>query len=1743
MKPTGSSRIAMGVLAFLQAALLFCATASAVPRQDQARPKPPAPGQFSANDLPADHDGFALLTIPAPGRYAIRAKSASGARIQLVDMISGPGEASGAAGLRDGRIDALLDKGVYKLRVYGVQGASGKVRLTADPFTEAETRRATLTALQHQSGELGDLTQRSYWVDIGSAGQVSVEAVGRALHDLRLWRPSGELIELGFEKGNVEPKPGHFMTRIRVKGAVSPGRYIVTAYGGEKLVWSDGATPQPFFLSINSESLLVAGAAEGVIGPFGSMLFDAPAEYDTFRLVLPQSVNARLEARRGTSYARSASISKTNREPVATLSLSSDASQRAQIEVTGYEGQSFQLRALRQESRHSFRGTGPHLVSVDVTGEGGDEVPATALFARFEGSTARVLASDMPRISAGRAWRSKFNLRGPTSLLFEAKSNGPLAIRTQGPKVKATIEPALGSAAPRADGRTPDQYELQAGFYVVSLEPVGGAVGVLDLTLGAPGVAANVAAPSPARNSVSFGEQRLDLEASYLILTNVAPSLITGPRVVALPAELEKGPLPLWQSADAEVVIPVRTPKNGKIVARDGKGADVAITAEEKTESEGLFDQTTAVEKKAGTDARFAVVHIKPTAKPRALGLVYVPEAEKTAAEHAQDAARERPISTIAFGRPSYFDLVRDEKREFRFDLPQGGLYRLETLGRLQTALTVGANFTPRIGEGEDNGPGHNALVTTYLRAGSYRASVTAKDSAGRLGLAIAPATLTTTTRLAADSSVRATLAGGKGAIIPIEIAQDGLYRLDLQGLSHDWRARLEDSDGWPLTVPGKLSRLTQRLEKGTYRLVVLPEDVEGRMYARLRSVVRPPALEGHGPHPLPFEKPQKLQWREPQAKGAPRTPDVWRFSLRGDADVALSISESMIADIIKNEGESVGKAGGGRAFEARLGAGDYRVEAKSLAHDDRLDYEISLTSKELQPDAPRFVELPATLPFSIARDAIVDITSFGDREVVGVLKDSKGVVVERLQGRANDWNLALSRRLPAGAYRLELDELRTQRNSGGRERSEDESESEGAEQAGAGEEPTADQVETEDENGVEIRFALLEEANKGALTLTETKMVSGAGAHILALPAAPQNSLTLLAAQSTSEVALSIERRDASGGWHVVGMERGLAPIAAWPAPISSSNARLDDWRAVVWPVGGGDAPIQVAARSLERRAQEPGEIALEPATTDGLAANICVGLAAIPSASLVDIATPESGLFAGSTPGQLLRNARSGPLAPQSESLWLVSRGDCAHGARVETFSWKGGEIALDLGANERAVLPPLQAAPKHARFWLARSAFGQPGLDAGRGMDAVGGGALALAGDDALRIWNASGPAPLRVALQAVNVSVAAAAEGGAPYSGLVAPLTAQPLATGAADAPLTFDLPAGMAAVSAPDEARKLTVFAEGGAISRTVVKAPSKIWLVNMTDKPLPARVSVRLGKGETLAAGRVIKRFFGASGQISYPVEGQKGDRLIVVGGEGSFVGDNGSVTQGVSAPLDGSGQATISYRPGLVAFWIERNGDSPWPAAKPRPLAIPQSVVLEGAAMNLSLQQSTPVMLDVRSSAPAIVAFNQNGRRELQAFPLGVELHRYMSEGAATLDVFSPHDGPLAGTLDVTAAPVIQVKEGLNDPVTLAAGATAIFSFEAKRESEIGLGLRSEPDRAQLRLVDAGGKLLGEGLAQSIRLLPGRYIVEARAPNDAPLSVVRLAIVGLSPPPASPPADVVAELLEKAGLKKQKTH
>jgi len=169
-------------------------------------------------------------------------------------------------------------------------------------------------------------------------------------------------------------------------------------------------------------------------------------------------------------------------------------------------------------------------------------------------------------------------------------------------------------------------------------------------------------------------------------------------------------------------------------------------------------------------------------------------------------------------GSQHFFDLAEDAQRNFALAVPAGGLYRVETLGRLHTTGALGTSFIPDLDHQEANGIGQNMLIQHFLRAGQYRVVVGAKDSAGHLGIAARLATLETGATLVPGSSVRARMAADGGLVFPLEIAERDRYHLNLLNLGRNPTARLEDEEGWPIVAAGDLASFEKELRPGVER-------------------------------------------------------------------------------------------------------------------------------------------------------------------------------------------------------------------------------------------------------------------------------------------------------------------------------------------------------------------------------------------------------------------------------------------------------------------------------------------------------------------------------------------------------------------------------------------------------------------------------------------------------------------------------------------------------------------------------------------------------------------------------------------------------------------------------------------------------------------------------------------------------------------------------------------------------------
>ncbi|HET6235585.1 MAG TPA: hypothetical protein VFE41_11575 [Acetobacteraceae bacterium] len=1780
-----------------------------------------------------------LLHVTTPGRFAVRAQSPTGTALQLVDMLTGPGDRAGWPGKQDGRIDALLDTGTYKLRAFGDKAATGDTVLSLAAFAEAGPAQLA-PGYQPVATTLRDLQFQSFWLAVGdTAATTRIEAAGRSLAALKLWRDGRDLMAMPETVRVLTPTPAHPLTDILLSGHVPPGTYLVTAYGGPKLPWSDGAADEPLYLRTGRSTDLLAGGVSAQVGVFGTEVFDTPPDAARVLLILPQPAEAHLSATAPVANLNTADMAKNDRRRATLLDLPGKPQQERTVSLEAAPGQAFTLCPMAAAGAPADR-PGRFWFGVAEPANGGDEAPAAAILMQLRAdptgtATPEVLAAPgVPAIGPGKAWRVRFNLRGNTALLFHATSVVTVAVHAEGPAVTPRVTTLQGAVLnAMGDGRTATTWALSPGWYTLALATKPGVAGILDLTLGPPGLVPPAPEqPGPEAPVLSLGEHQIDAQSGaqsrFALLVNRVPGVPPDLLTRAVPVELADGPLVQTLPAGATLDVPVHARSPGVLQVRDiGGGAPL--------ETRAVNSGTTTSVALAASDHAHTV----------AVALLPPPPAPP-------DPTPAPSLTSLRDGEPAFLDLVRDAQASFALTVGQGGLYRVETLGRLKTAGHIATAFIPVLGQATANGIGSNMLLQRYLRAGRYRLDVTARDSAGRLGVSATATALSDGAGLLPGGSTRATLSPGRGVAFPIRITTAARYHLDLLGDGRVFIARLEDADGWPLRAAGDLSSVDQDLLPGAYRLIVQPPSVQAQVVARLQRIELPVALTGHGPHKLPFDAEQSLQWREPPGRDDPRAPDIWTFGLAGPAKVTLNIDGDGMAAALqadplqadppqtgslqvgaaKPDAPPLGRLLAGTKLVIDLPAGRYRVAASSLGRNDRLAYTITLHSDELQPDTPRRVTLPTEVPFAVAAARVVSLTSFGSVPLRAELRDDAGHVLSRAAGRTDDWNIALSRFLSAGRYRLALAPLLP---PAGRARSEaadtqdntsdndadandsgkasegtandadnqpmDQSAAQTADQdastdqtsasQGSNDQTSNDQTSNDqssndqsnndqssndqanpDQAGndqassdqasndqadqpatdhrparTELTLLLPPDMQDVPLAGDGAMVLPGGGIQHVALPATQAGSLLVAAAEASVELILALEQR-AADGWHTVGQSQGLAPILGTPVGNAAADRRVS-----VWTVDGGTVPTRFAARAVTATPVPIGTVPLAPVALGGITGHWNAALVADPGASMLRLAEPHSGLLATSAPDQPAAPSPDGTIVAQSDAVWLLAS-DPTPPRLAVVQAGPGAELTLGVPAVGRATLPiadptgaiPTGAVPADGATgaklcaYVATSALGQPGLQAGRGMGVADGSAFALCGGATLIAWNAGDDTALRLRLRRYDLTPQPEVAVDQAFAGALPPHAAVRLRLPIGIKRLDASLAPGGALVAGWQQADPITdavtVWAGNAALSRSLTGGWTDALLVNTGDDPAPVALAVTtVGEPQNLAYGRMFRRFFGADGSFVLPLTAKPGQRLVLAGdATASVQRPDGQVRQGRAIPLDGPASAVVTHGTGPLALWIEGPGVSPWPDAAPRDVTLPQHLILDQEAMTLHLSPGAPVLLRLASTGPAIVAI---GAEPPELFGKGVALARYLPAGDTTLRLLSPQDGKLSGALELSGSPVIEVNEGLGAPVAIPPGGAAVFGFTVTVAGPVGLGVRADPDRVAVRLLDEHGATLQRGVSMLRHLTPGHYLLEAGVPPDSPTTLARPAVLGIVPHPNPPPPEIIRGLLLAAGF------
>ncbi len=419
------------------------------------------PGAVSISKvtLPARVRNHVIFEVDRPWRVSAQVKSPMGTALRIVDRIEGPGAWSGAPGEADGRVDLLLDSGSYRAELLSPETSVDSLTLTLQPFADTSTEFVTeLDGGTVISSALKDLQQRSYRFSIETARTVRIDAAGRALTDLQIWRDGMWIMEIDSIHTIIEPSPGKPMTRLLLAGRLEAGDYLITAYGGDPLPWAFEPEAYPFHIRFGTGRQAEVFAVIDSISPFGTDYFVVPHATDAFLMFLDEKMDFRLgigPLNNGSphdEFWKWGVINKESVEPECLVRYRGPHERSALAAITGPPGECYQLLGLHaRDIEKCYFGKGTHWFSTVHAGRLADAIDATGIVVR---GRERVEKAMVPELGKGHGWRQCFNLLEEATLFVETLEGGTYRVKTEGVSTKVKIEPFLV--------RKPDGYRSPA---------------------------------------------------------------------------------------------------------------------------------------------------------------------------------------------------------------------------------------------------------------------------------------------------------------------------------------------------------------------------------------------------------------------------------------------------------------------------------------------------------------------------------------------------------------------------------------------------------------------------------------------------------------------------------------------------------------------------------------------------------------------------------------------------------------------------------------------------------------------------------------------------------------------------------------------------------------------------------------------------------------------------------------------------------------------------------------------------------------------------------------------------------------------------------------------------------------------------------------------------------------------------------------------------------------------------------
>ncbi len=1719
--------------------------------QDPAKTEP-LPAQLEQSTLSAVGRQSTLLNVTRFGRYSILATSRQGTALQLVDRMAGPSEMLGVAGEKDGRLDVFLERGQYQVVTHGDKRASGSVRLDLRPFVERNLPQPPqLMEFKLIEDQLRDFEQLSYWIEVKKPQTVILEAAGRSLADLRLWKDGAWLVDTQPLTQVVYPKEGQPLLSCRLSVALDSGLYLLSAYGGPSQPWSEDSKQHPFYLRQGIPRLSEAGRKRMAISPFGSDRFLVPGAANYFRIELPEARTAWLQVGRfqpGNPFDISrpgVEITKKSVPPVAEMYAEARQDEDHVVVVTAEAGQPYVLQQFEIKYVHTFQGNKEYWISTIHSGYPADSIDATAIITstpRNSPSRPEFFRSQTIEVGAKEYWHRRINLLEPTTVFIHVKDTGVYQLVCQGTDAQYQVEPfwtgQRGSIAPPPVKACGANYDLEAGYYRLTVYPVRKGIadlllrpmGLLDAILNSVGWGKSVPV-TPSRGSTRFPRLLLDQNRNYTLQLNRQPEVAAGVILRSLPLDLTS-PLYVEQQPGEALSVPFQAKEAGTLRAEAEDGSLLEISMDG-----GPWGTAIPVDTALHT---VAVRHGLKTAVRYSLELVPkrldAQSALPAISPQSLGALPKFPVlddTVLKFG-----DLNKGQDATYLLQADKPALYQLQTTGLLATTGNLRSRTNPSFVRKSQNGVGRNFSLQQYLREGEYQVTVkTEGESAGHFGLELARTAVRNGGFLTSRIPARATLEPGQAIAYYFKITNPGEFRVRAFGEGRMFRCRLEDKDGWPVLAPDIEADISRHFDPGQYRLVVLPEATTARVVAQIEPTPRQRRYKGHGPHTLRLADAINHIWLEPEQEG-PRTPDQWDFTVPAPIEARIALSGEMQGDLLRMEqagnATKISVVISGREWKGNLAAGKYRLAVAAMRKNNRAPYSVAVWPTELVAGLSRDVVTPVSVPISVGETSLVEISSFGGDDVQARLYDSEGRLVAVNDDRPDDWNFQISRALPAGRYRLDVDP------------------------AGKAEARTT------------ISMLMPPEEAQPALTLpAQLNPVLKRAVLVYPIPSLSEPVLLAAAVESNESVGLAIEYQQ-DGVWRVMATRSDRSPR-------------------IQIPLGDADGKYRLRLWSLDRREMRVGlsvesirpQTATESQLLSGIPVTAPVNKGFPPAAVLVKL----------DRPGVFQVEADSGSYC------WSPALNEACQPADENTVvAWKD-EVWVAVPASQNLATPPVIRARRLMLSPASTSPFQVAMRREGRILLDVapeGGSSIVLLassqeGQPAVQLVERSERQPATASNIAIAPRGSASVLMGAREP--AATLWAATPETGGLDARLrpfyfaaaevsawpgngdgkleglraaAFALPAGAKRLHLALGESTVGVLSNGNhvesvhwqggsAFNVSIESAADRLTLFHTRqEEDRYALEVIPLRPGDLLpplAQGSPYERRHLRSGieRISIPAWTDVQGAPIALHVRGAleavtFIGADGRVLRGTDFVLPASGgMLEIRHEPGLLLCWLDQKGQVArglWPAApdltKAESLPLPAMRRLRGVSGIFQIKTETAVLLRVRLASPSISLLKRAaGEPEVEVHQEGTLMDAYLPAGTSYLCLRAVGGSEFSASAEFTGGQVTSIREGLGPEVLLAPGDSRLFSFEVKQPGLVGIGVRASSDVVESELFNGSGKSLGKGTVQKANLQAGVYLLSIKAPAQGEPVRARPAVVGIVPPGTDPPEDVIRKYFE----------